>query len=137
VKKGFSVVSLGRSKIDYSDNESSEEFSNKDQSPRSDFKRIGRAETISHLNPRHHSRTSSPMGNKNISNNDPTSTGEKNGNDCFCDSHLVNFLGQTTEAKQWENDFSNLLSKFGKLQEENFTLNSYVWWFFGFFFFFF
>jgi hypothetical protein len=38
-------------------------------------------------------------------------------------SHI---LGQTSEAKQWENDFSSLLAKFGKLQEENFTLNSQV-----------
>lgn len=112
LKKNASMISLSRAKFDYSDNESSEEFSNKDQSPRSgEFKRVGRAETISHLAPRHHSRTSSPMGNRNTSSsNDGPTTGEKN--------------GQSADAKQWENDFGSLLSKFGKLQEENFMLNA-------------
>lgn len=39
---------------------------------------------------------------------------------------LAYLPGQSADAKQWENDFGSLLSKFGKLQEENFMLNAQV-----------
>lgn len=81
VKKGASLHSLSRSKFsDFSDNESSEELSNQG-SPRGNEasfnKRIGRAETISHLVPRQKSRTSSPNP-KIVSNSDSFLT-DKNG----------------------------------------------------------